>query len=100
LVGAAVFSGLWNNAKLPIKIQNFKTKSIADAFSNKRFKYFIMAQLDVQRKKKSPTWIWIILFIVLVGVILMLYGGYNKSYQPAELKTTPADTTVKDSTAH
>lgn len=59
-----------------------------------------MAQLDVQRKKKSPTWIWIILFIVLVGVILMLYGGYNKSYQPAELKTTPADTTVKDSPAH
>ncbi|TFF39662.1 hypothetical protein [Mucilaginibacter psychrotolerans] len=59
-----------------------------------------MAQLNVQRKKKSSTWIWVILFILAVGVILMLYSGYNKSYRPTELKTTPTDTAIKDTSVH
>lgn len=55
-----------------------------------------MAQLDVQPKKRSPTWIWVILLLVVAGVLFMLYRGYNRSYHPTELKTIPADSASKD----
>ena len=56
-----------------------------------------MAQLDVQPKKRSPTWIWAIVILVLLGVVFMLYRGYNRSYHPTELKTVPADSIKTDS---
>ena len=55
-----------------------------------------MAQLDVQPKKRSPTWIWAIVILVLLGIVFMLYRGYNRSYQPTELKTVPADSINAD----
>ncbi|OOQ59503.1 hypothetical protein [Mucilaginibacter pedocola] len=55
-----------------------------------------MAQLDVQPKKRSSAWIWVVILLVVVGVLFTLYRGYNKSYHPTELKTVPADSAAKD----
>jgi uncharacterized protein YpmB len=55
-----------------------------------------MAQLDVQPKKRSPTWLWVIIILVILGILFMLYRGYNRSYHPTELKTVPADSVKTD----
>jgi outer membrane protein OmpA-like peptidoglycan-associated protein len=52
-----------------------------------------MAQLDVQPKQRSPIWIWIVVFIVVMGVLFMLLRGCNSA---APLKIDQADTTADD----
>jgi outer membrane protein OmpA-like peptidoglycan-associated protein len=54
-----------------------------------------MAQLDVQPKRRGPVWIWLIFFILAIGVAVLLYRGCNKS---APLKTDQTDTTKTDTT--
>lgn len=55
-----------------------------------------MAQLDVQPKQRSPVWVWIILFIVAIGVVFLLMRGCNSS-APLAVQTDSAstDTVVK-----
>lgn len=53
-----------------------------------------MAQLDVQPKRKSSVFIWIIFAILAVGVAVLLYKGCNKT---APLKVDTSDTVKTDS---
>ncbi|TWR31075.1 OmpA family protein [Mucilaginibacter pallidiroseus] len=52
-----------------------------------------MAQLDVQPKQRSPIWIWIVLFIIGIGVVFLLMKGCNRS---AALKVDESDSVVTD----
>jgi outer membrane protein OmpA-like peptidoglycan-associated protein len=54
-----------------------------------------MAQLDVQPKHKGSPWIWIVFFVLAIGVAVLLYRGCNRS---APLKTDQSDTTQTDTT--
>jgi outer membrane protein OmpA-like peptidoglycan-associated protein len=54
-----------------------------------------MAQLDVQPKRRGPIWIWLIFFVLAIGVAVLLYRGCNRA---APLKTDQSDTTQTDTT--
>ncbi|MFD0794104.1 OmpA family protein [Mucilaginibacter litoreus] len=51
-----------------------------------------MAQLDVQPKRHSSWWLWIIFFILALGVAVLLYKGCNRT---APLKVDATDTTER-----
>ncbi|MBD1391911.1 OmpA family protein [Mucilaginibacter glaciei] len=51
-----------------------------------------MANLDVQPKRKSSTWIWIIFVVLLLGALFLLYKGCNR--------TEPIKVDQSDSLAH
>ncbi|QHS56891.1 OmpA family protein [Mucilaginibacter sp. 14171R-50] len=53
-----------------------------------------MAQLDVQPKRRRSVWIWLIFFVLAIGVAVLLYRGCNRS---APLKIDSTDTVAKDS---
>ena len=52
-----------------------------------------MAQLDVQPKRKSSAFIWIIFAILAIAAAILLYRGCNRS---TPLKVDTADTTKTD----
>ncbi|RYU92094.1 OmpA family protein [Mucilaginibacter terrigena] len=54
-----------------------------------------MAQLDVQPKRRRSIWMWLIFFVLAIGVAVLLYRGCNRS---APLKVATTDTTATDST--
>ncbi|OJW18306.1 OmpA family protein [Mucilaginibacter sp. 44-25] len=54
-----------------------------------------MAQLDVQPKKHSSTWLWIIFFVLAVGAAVLLYNGCNRT---SPLRVDATDTTAQNST--
>jgi outer membrane protein OmpA-like peptidoglycan-associated protein len=53
----------------------------------------IMAQLDVQPKRKSSVFIWIIFAILAIAAAILLYRGCNRS---TPLKVDSTDTTKND----
>ncbi|MFA6247446.1 MAG: OmpA family protein [Mucilaginibacter sp.] len=53
-----------------------------------------MAQLDVQPKRKSSVFIWIIFAILAIAAAVLLYKGCNRS---APLRVDSTDTVKKDS---
>ena len=54
-----------------------------------------MAQLDVQPKRRSPVYIWIIFAILAIAAAILLYRGCNRT-TPLRVATT--DSTKTDST--
>lgn len=54
-----------------------------------------MAQLDVQPKKHSSTWLWIIFFVLAVGAAVLLYNGCNRT---SPLRVDETDTTAQTGT--
>jgi outer membrane protein OmpA-like peptidoglycan-associated protein len=54
-----------------------------------------MAQLDVQPKRKSSAFIWIIFAVLAIAAAVLLYRGCNRS---APLRIDSTDTVKKDST--
>jgi outer membrane protein OmpA-like peptidoglycan-associated protein len=54
----------------------------------------IMAQLDVQPKRKSSLFIWIIFGVLAIGAAVLFYRGCNKS---APLRVDSTDTVKRDS---
>jgi outer membrane protein OmpA-like peptidoglycan-associated protein len=55
----------------------------------------IMAELDVQPKRRSPVFIWMIFAILAIAAAILLYRGCNRS---APLKVATTDTTRTDTT--
>ncbi|MES2062067.1 MAG: OmpA family protein [Bacteroidota bacterium] len=52
-----------------------------------------MAQLDVQPKRKSPVFIWLIFAVLAIATAVLLYRGCNRS---APLRVATSDTLAKD----
>ena len=61
----------------------------------------IMAELNVQPKKRTPWWVWIILLIVALALLYIFLGGGKSligSNEPVVTDSTVVDSTVTKTT--
>lgn len=64
------------------------------------YTFQIMAHLDVQPKRRSNAWIWLIILIILIAAGIFFYKKYYHGSGTAMQADSAKTTTTTDTTIH